>query len=462
MKPYKITLLTIFLALGITAGAESPSTTTHIVDRGETIEYIARKYGVTVADIQKVNEWADVIYCGLELIIPLSERDSRLITSTQNPLFAEAQRYIDKEDYGKAIKIYNKILKDDSFNLTAIYNRGICYYNKGKMKQATEDFSYVKLHDEKGDFPDAKKLAENARSIQEEKNARRAEMWGAIFSTVANATTMALQTNAINTTTKTVPNTGYANNSSLSYQQTWNNYLNPAAFVYNYTHGLPTLPNSAQLGLSGSDAYDLQNKLQYQSQLMDLEAQENTKRLVAEGRKRAQDEINNFSAIYGREPTPQEIDAIYSKHTQGYIDAYSTYVKETTSNSNELSSYNRTEDTSKNSKSNETKDNKVKENKSNDITSTKNSGASEKSKTTGIESENSYARHGRFIQRRVNLHLSHAPYDRTIVFHNCEVYQKGLQYYIKIGDSFYNAIKSTDGHYKYKIIHGSTEYYFNI
>ena len=193
MKIHKILFFASLLFLGVRAGADSPSVRIHIVDRGETIEYIADKYGVTVDDIRKANNWLDGIYGGLDLTIPRpapspdASKSKQSYTPDLSYLFTDAERHVKNKNYDKAIKVYNRILKVNPRDLTAKYNRGICYYNKGKMKQAAEDFSYVKRRDKNDDFPEAEELAESARSIQQEKSARRAEMWGNILSGVANA-----------------------------------------------------------------------------------------------------------------------------------------------------------------------------------------------------------------------------------------------------------------------------------
>lgn len=187
MKLFKYLFLVISATICLSVDAISQ--TSHIVDRGESIEYIAGKYGVSVEDIRKANKWLDNIYCGLELAIPEAEKKSEYGIETTNPLFTEAESYVRREDYGKAIKIYNKILKTSPNDLTARYNRGVCYYNKGKMKQAAEDFSFVKRRDKNGDFPDAEELADNARHIQNENDARQAQMWGNLIQEIASMTT---------------------------------------------------------------------------------------------------------------------------------------------------------------------------------------------------------------------------------------------------------------------------------
>lgn len=68
IKPFKISLIGLFIAI---ANLSVSAETTHVVDRGETLESIAKKYGVTSAQIIELNPTAaQFIYVGMELNIP--------------------------------------------------------------------------------------------------------------------------------------------------------------------------------------------------------------------------------------------------------------------------------------------------------------------------------------------------------------------------------------------------------
>ena len=65
----KLVLVLILLVASVDISAQS--VTTHTVQRGETIESIAKKYGVSVSDLQQANpSTKDYFYAGMKLFIP--------------------------------------------------------------------------------------------------------------------------------------------------------------------------------------------------------------------------------------------------------------------------------------------------------------------------------------------------------------------------------------------------------
>ncbi|MCD8394494.1 MAG: LysM peptidoglycan-binding domain-containing protein [Bacteroidales bacterium] len=69
----RLMALGCFALLGI-AMAVAQTTTTHIVDRGETLASIAQRYGTTEARIIELNpDAAQYVYVGMELTIPTSD-----------------------------------------------------------------------------------------------------------------------------------------------------------------------------------------------------------------------------------------------------------------------------------------------------------------------------------------------------------------------------------------------------
>lgn len=74
----------LFCAVSICAMAQD-KTVTHVVQRGETIESIAKQYNVSVDDIYHANPNAEgLMYAGLKLIIPVSDSYSNQQTSTSD------------------------------------------------------------------------------------------------------------------------------------------------------------------------------------------------------------------------------------------------------------------------------------------------------------------------------------------------------------------------------------------
>lgn len=79
----KIFLSVLFSTLCLFATAQS-QTSTHVVQRGETIESIAQYYNVSVEDINKANPNADgMVYVGMKLVIPVRS-ESAAVTETQS------------------------------------------------------------------------------------------------------------------------------------------------------------------------------------------------------------------------------------------------------------------------------------------------------------------------------------------------------------------------------------------
>ena len=67
----------------------------------------------------------------------------------------------------------------------------------------------------------------------------------------------------------------------------------------------------------------------------------------------------------------------------------------------------------------------------------------------------------RYIQRNVNLH-ENPNSNSSIVFHNCEVYQKGSQYFVKIGEQYYQILHCNKQFYNRTITYGAHPYYLNM
>lgn len=79
IKNFRLNLTIAALLCCFSSIFAQSSTTTHIVDRGETIESIAAKYGLTTAQLIELNPGAkDFVYVGMELIVPATTPKSAL------------------------------------------------------------------------------------------------------------------------------------------------------------------------------------------------------------------------------------------------------------------------------------------------------------------------------------------------------------------------------------------------
>lgn len=86
MKLLKQIKTAIFLIVALTAASSAGAETRHILERGETLESVAKKYGITTEQIIALNPDAkSFTYVGMELIIPetaTTRSDSAAAAST--------------------------------------------------------------------------------------------------------------------------------------------------------------------------------------------------------------------------------------------------------------------------------------------------------------------------------------------------------------------------------------------
>lgn len=255
------------------------------------------------------------------------------------------------------------------------------------------------------------------------------------------------------------------------FNEAYQKYMTPEAFVYNYTHGLPTLPSSSELGISGLNAYsyDLQRDLLGRQQMMDLQAMQQTQALIEDGMKKAEEEIRNFKSLYGREPTPEEISMIYQKHTQGYLDAYTTYVTETTSTAKELGLGNIRDDDKKGSSDDSdssdsdngdvtTKGDNNKKDKEKD--KEKNKEKNNTKKTGDSNDNNNNNNDGGYIYKQYTVSLRKYSTPKIIEFKSCKVYEKGTNKYVLVHGEYCKILPANKSGFSHKIVYGSGEYYF--
>lgn len=131
------------------------SLVTHTVDRGETLESIAKAYDVPVDFLKMLNPEAKECYAGTTLNIPRlpksNQETDRKVTDNTNEAqqsvrsqlalkYDKAAGKFKEKDYGKAVKIYNEIIKEDP-SAAAYFNRGLAQFNRGKWRQAAQDFN---------------------------------------------------------------------------------------------------------------------------------------------------------------------------------------------------------------------------------------------------------------------------------------------------------------------------------
>lgn len=123
----------------------------HTVMRGESLESIAQKYGLSTEKILEANPDATTLFfIGQKLKIPVSVSTngnaiyttSALQISSLSPiesrLAMDAKNYFEQKDWGKAVKTYNKLIKEYP-KAVYFYNRGLAQMNNNKNRQAAND-----------------------------------------------------------------------------------------------------------------------------------------------------------------------------------------------------------------------------------------------------------------------------------------------------------------------------------
>lgn len=183
----------------------------HEVQRGESIEWIAKKYGVSKESILSDNGLEE-IFTGmvLDIRIPrmaqsdyyepsfgvatntsalamsssssMSASTSKVINYSEKSLSDEAERFFNNRDYKKSLKVYSKLIKKYPKALY-FFNRGICHYNIRKYGKAHKDIT--KALGMPGCTESMKRrgpeLAEKARIKHEQIMAERGQMWGSVI-----------------------------------------------------------------------------------------------------------------------------------------------------------------------------------------------------------------------------------------------------------------------------------------
>ena len=101
----------------------------HTVQRGETFELIASRYGITLNELLEANPDEDVCYTGIELDVPVT------VHSPKTPIIANS--YTERNNsLEESLSNANK-----SLNAFSYYNAGVDYFNKKKYKKAANEFT---------------------------------------------------------------------------------------------------------------------------------------------------------------------------------------------------------------------------------------------------------------------------------------------------------------------------------
>lgn len=181
----------------------------HQVQRGETIGSVAKLYGITQAELLSLNpQLTSIFYIGVDLDLRIGYEQTiytkaEFLKSQHDK--KEAENLFNQKKYKKAAKCYSELIAcNKEPNLDILYfNRGMCYYNAKKYKDAMYDFNKTVA------ITQSKELSENASnmySVAQQAKLARDEKWANIgLATLASAiviTDAAIQVNQNNKAAK--------------------------------------------------------------------------------------------------------------------------------------------------------------------------------------------------------------------------------------------------------------------
>lgn len=177
----------------------------HVVQRGETLESIAKEYKLSPNELQNANNDMEILYTGLEINVPIKKKP---ITSNGTGQFSDsdeqflkilaayyddceiADKLFEARDYSKAQKQYRQTIMKYKGVLScedALYGNAICSYNRKKWKSAIEDLNMVINNEEcsQGQRDHCKRLLAKAQSYRDQQLENRSNFWGGLFMTAA-------------------------------------------------------------------------------------------------------------------------------------------------------------------------------------------------------------------------------------------------------------------------------------
>lgn len=177
----------------------------HVVQRGETLESIAKDYNLSPNELHNANNDMEIFYTGLEINVPIKKTMIASTGTKQSSNSDEqflktlaaywddceiANKLFETHNYSKAQKQYQQTIKKYKGILPcedALYGNALCSYNREKWKSAIEDLNMVINNEEcsQGQRDHCKRLLAKAQSYSDQQLENRSNFWGGLFMTAA-------------------------------------------------------------------------------------------------------------------------------------------------------------------------------------------------------------------------------------------------------------------------------------
>ena len=177
----------------------------HVVQRGETLESIAKDYNLSPNELHNANNDMEIFYTELEINVPIKKTMIASTGTKQSSNSDEqflktlaaywddceiANKLFETHNYSKAQKQYQQKIKKYKGILPcedALYGNALCSYNREKWKSAIEDLNMVINNEEcsQGQRDHCKRLLAKAQSYRDQQLENRSNFWGGLFMTAA-------------------------------------------------------------------------------------------------------------------------------------------------------------------------------------------------------------------------------------------------------------------------------------
>lgn len=279
----------------------------HIVQRGETIEFLADKYRLTTDILKAVNLGMDTFYTGMEILVPVdkkymglrSEDDSETILKDIAGYFSEyqeASRVFNTGDYKKADKLFESTIRNHGKYLPceeAYFGKAMCDYNRKKWSSAIDGFSQVISIDECPEElkEQSRSLKANAEDQREARNQRTANFFSGLFQAAAEV------------------GTAYMAASQANAGQTGYNY--------------PSMPQGKSLGsMSNAEFTNYVNTSL--AQLANYSMMQVEQQWKQEEMQVKTGFATSYRQLHGKDPSAEEVQAAYNNYMQTKVNAYKT------------------------------------------------------------------------------------------------------------------------------------------